>query len=280
MNRRTAIKAFGLASLGLVSASPVKKGLRVAHITDIHLQTEGKSCEGLVECLDDVNSQDVDLVLNGGDSIGDAFDATLQDAKDQWKNWNKILKNYDLPIKHCLGNHDIRKEGKDLALAELRLERPYYSFDKGGWHFVVLDSNTIIKDTYKGQLDEAQWEWLVKDLKKSKLPKLILSHIPILAVCVFYDGDNEKSGNWEVPGRWLHIDSRKLKDLFYKNNVKLCLSGHIHLQDRVEYLGTTYICDGAVSGAWWGGSYQECPPGYGLLDLYEDGTFSHKYLTY
>jgi Icc protein len=42
----------------------------------------------------------------------------------------------------------------------------------------------------------------------------------------------------------------------------------------------TYICDGAVSGAWWKGRNHECDEGYGLINLYDDGTFDHAYQTY
>jgi len=52
----------------------------------------------------------------------------------------------------------------------------------------------------------------------------------------------------------MHVDAAKIKDLFAKHkNVKLCLSGHLHLVDRVDYNGVTYLCDGAVCGGWWKG---------------------------
>ena len=79
----------------------------------------------------------------------------------------------------------------------------------------------------------------------------------------------------------MHIDARKLKDLFFQYaNVKLCISGHIHLLDRVDYNNITYLCNGAVCGKWWRGNYQENPPGYALIDLYDDGSFAHQYIAY
>jgi hypothetical protein len=110
---------------------------------------------------------------------------------------------------------------------------------------------------------------------------LVFSHIPIVSVTGFFDGKRVKSGAWEVPGSWLHTDARRLKDLFYQHkNVKLCLSGHMHTVDRVDYLGVTYLCNGAVSGAWWRGNYYETPPGYAVIDLYADGSFAHEYVTW
>jgi hypothetical protein len=45
-------------------------------------------------------------------------------------------------------------------------------------------------------------------------------------------------------------------------------------------MGMHFICDGAVSGNWWGGSFQDVPEGYGLFDLFSNGTFEHQYVTY
>ena len=98
--------------------------------------------------------------------------------------------------------------------------------------------------------------------------------------CVFYDGDNAKA-DWVVPRAWMHIDSNRLNTLFNQHqNIKICLSGHIHLYDRVLYNGVTYICDGAVCGNWWDGDYHQTPPGYGIIDLYEDGSFGDQYVEY
>jgi 3',5'-cyclic-AMP phosphodiesterase len=79
----------------------------------------------------------------------------------------------------------------------------------------------------------------------------------------------------------MHADARRIKDLFLKHpNVKLCLSGHIHLRDSLEYNGVTYACNGAVCGNWWQGNYQETKPGYAIVDLWNDGTHKIEYVTY
>ena len=79
----------------------------------------------------------------------------------------------------------------------------------------------------------------------------------------------------------MHIDSRHTKNLFLKHpNVRLALSGHIHLVDRVDYNGVSYLCNGSVAGNWWQGPFQETPPGYTLMDLYDDGTWHREYVKY
>ena len=73
-----------------------------------------------------------------------------------------------------------------------------------------------------------------------------------------------------------------LRAIFKRHrNVKCAVSGHIHLVDRVDYLGVTYLCDGAVSGAWWKGSrFDEADPGYALINLYDDGSVEREYVAY
>lgn len=41
-------------------------------------------------------------------------------------------------------------------------QRPYYSFNKGNWHFIALDSNL------KNEQQEAQLDWLKQDLKNNR----------------------------------------------------------------------------------------------------------------
>lgn len=309
VSRREVVRIAGAAALGLAGARSVlaqnppaarKRVLRIAHLTDIHIAPEHKAAEGFASCLRHVQSQKdkPDLIFTGGDHIMDSIGANEARTREQWELYRKVLKaECSLPVEPCIGNHDCwglnRKDsgatgneplyGKKWAMDSLGLDREYRSFDRAGWHFIMLDSTFPQGDGYTARLDDRQFEWLAEDLRRTdpKKPVLVLSHIPILAVCVFFDGDNEKSGDWVVPGAWVHIDSRRIKDLFLKHrNVKVCLSGHVHLIDRVEYLGVSYVCNGAVCGGWWEGPYQECDAGYALVDLYDDGSFENRYVPF
>lgn len=277
-----------------------KRVLRIAHMTDVHVQPEKRASQGMVACLHHVQSQKdrPDIIFNGGDSIMDCMETDKARAKLQWDLWNKVLKDEcSLPVEHCIGNHDVwgwtkNKSGctgsedlygKKWAVEEFRIPNRFRSFDRAGWHFIVLDSTHPHEDSYIARLDEEQFAWLEEDLRKTdaKTPVLVLSHIPILAACVFYDGNMEKEGRYNVPPAWLHLDSRRIKNLFLKHrNVRVCLSGHLHLIDRVEYNGVVYLCDGAVSGNWWKGAHQECVEGYALVDLYDDGSVAREYVSY
>ena len=52
--------------------------------------------------------------------------------------------------------------------------------------------------------------------------------------------------------------------------------------DAIEYLGVKYLCNGAVSGNWWGSplSLDEFAPVYAVIDLYEDGSSDHRMMYY
>ena len=274
--------------------------LRIAHLTDMHILPEEVAKEGLARAIRQVQrfSPKPDFILNTGDCIMDGLRTSKEEALNQWKTFLDIFSaECSIPVYHCIGNHDVwgwgsvdpaiqadELYGKEMALQQLQLESPYYSFDQGGWHFIILDStyplfNPNLEMPYSGKLDEAQYLWLEAELNAtpSGTPVCIASHIPILAACEYFDGPNEESGNWIVPGAWMHIDARRMRNLFLQHsNVRLCLSGHTHQLDHEEYLKVKYLSNGAISGNWWKGDYMDFPPAYVLLDLYANGTSQYR----
>src|SRR4051812_44553438 len=61
--------------------------LRIAHLTDVHVQPGNRSRRGLVRCLRHVHSlrDRPDLILTGGDAIGDAMQADRSRTRAQWE---------------------------------------------------------------------------------------------------------------------------------------------------------------------------------------------------
>jgi 3',5'-cyclic-AMP phosphodiesterase len=314
LTRREMIKLAGaataVAGLGTWSSSvgaqtmPAATGrrrvLRLAHLTDVHVQPERGAAEGLVKCLHHMQSlTDVPtFVLTGGDAIMDSFEADDHRTQLQWGLWNKVFKNEcSLPVEHCIGNHDIwgwmkshskakgdePNYGKKRAMENYGLATPYRSFDRAGWHFVVLDSVAADGEGYKAQLDEAQFAWLDEDLRAvgQATPVLVLSHIPIVSITPLIGASAEPRSKWDIGSSLMMLDAVRLKNLFARHpNVKACVSGHIHLVDRVDYNGVTYLCNGAVCGAWWKGKNKECAEGYAVLNLFDDGSIEREYVTY
>ncbi|CAG5017385.1 3',5'-cyclic adenosine monophosphate phosphodiesterase CpdA [Dyadobacter sp. CECT 9275] len=305
MQRRNLLKGIGLIAGGFAlpeltlakgekDAEPV---LRIAHLTDIHIKKGIRAALGFEKCLHHVQNlpDKPDMIINGGDAVMGARNTSADKSTREWEIFHQVLKSENgLPMISCIGNHDIWckqdkvtafYDGKARALELLELQRSYFSLDRNGWHIIVLDSIHAKAEGagYTALLDEKQLAWLRADLQNTdkKIPILVVSHVPILSACVFLDGQNVRNGGWELPGSWMHTDCHELTKLFYSYpNVKLAISGHIHLHDKVEYNNITYCCNGAVSGNYWFGKYRQTKPGYAMIDLYADGTFNNRYVTY
>lgn len=302
LTRRSVLgMGFGAAAFGGLGHVPMRRDkervLRVAHLTDLHLQPEANAPRWGKACVAHVVAQKPDLVLTGGDLVMDIFAAREARGTAQWAVFQDVMAGFgEIPVRHTIGNHDIwgwnqessgtmgteARWGKAWVQEELKMPGRYYAFEQAGWKFVVLDSVQRVEPKgYVGELDAEQMAWLKAELAKSpEMPVLVVSHIPFLSIVTFlYDGP--KDGKWTVSGSDMVINAVDVKNVFRDaGNVKLALSGHIHMVDRVDFLGTSYICDGAVSGAWWFGKVQEFAPGYGLIDLYADGSFEHRYVNY
>jgi 3',5'-cyclic AMP phosphodiesterase CpdA len=267
-------------------------------MTDMHVQPERGAGPGFQRAIEEAQKHSPDLLLMTGDLVMDVMGSDLDRAERQFAVFRDVVRdNASVPVRYCIGNHDVwgwgdvagNKAtplfGKRWAQERLELESPYYSFEAGGWKVVVLDSTHRKGEGngYTARLDEEQFEWLTSELQGTpkSTPVLVASHIPLFCACAFLDGDNEKSGDWHVPGAWMHTDFRRIKDLFLRHpNVKAAASGHIHLADRVDYLGVSYFCNGAVSAGWWKGKYQEFGNAIAILDLFEDGTVANQFIEF
>jgi hypothetical protein len=241
--------------------------LRIAHMTDFHVQPDGVSTDGMVRALRHVQSQadPPNVIFNTGDSIMDSMWADRSKTEAQWDAYSSILSAENtIPVIHAIGNHDVwgwglpgsslindPMYGKELAISRLGLPYRYYSFDYAGWHFIVLDSTYLTSPAanppFMARLDEEQYQWFLSDVNAVALttnaPICILSHIPIMAGCgVFSVANAEASGNWVVPGTMVHIDARRFREYFVQSPlIRLCLSGHTHQYESLEYLGVRYI---------------------------------------
>lgn len=309
MNRRNWLKNLGtiaafsaLPSVELFAGqfNPVSRNrtMRIAHITDVHLHDKDGAPQLFEKCLHHIQQLNPapDLIINGGDAINDALFHTRTSVQKQWKTWHSLIQNECcLPIEHCIGNHDVwgmtlKKSdplyGKGFAMEMMGLDTTYKSFDLNGWHFIFLDS-THEKNNgiwYTAKLGDEQMSWLEEDLKNTpaSTPIMVVSHIPILSASVFLDDYKIRSGKFNIPATWMHTDIKEIMQLFSRHqNIKLCLSGHIHLFDHVEYNNISFFCNGAVSGDWWRNmTYHETKAGYAIVDLFDDGSFINQYTTY
>lgn len=308
ITRRDALRVGGLAALGTLAGLPAiaaeRKGtggrvLRIAHLTDTHIQPELRAHEGLAACLKHVNALEdkPDLIVTGGDHIFDSMATSEARAREQWDLWTKVLRDENgIPVESCLGNHDVwgwtksksgvtgaePMYGKRWAVDALGMGGRYRAATRAGWRIIFLDSVFPNGESYIAKLDDEQLEWLKGELAASAgMRVLVVSHIPIFSVAVLEFGGKEERTENRVPAGLMHVDAGRLHAMFVKHgNVRACLSGHLHLVDRCEYDGVSYLCNGAVSGNWWKGRHRRCDEGYALVDLYDDGRVEREYVVY
>jgi len=274
--------------------------IRFAYLTDVHLKPDPTAEAGMAKAYHHAQSlkPKVDFIINGGDSIMDSLEADKEKTKTQWDLFHTLLKKENsLPIYHCIGNHDVwgwfikndkpeadKLYGKQWVVEALEMPKRYYSFTKNKWHFIVLDSTQLNPaGGYIAYLDPEQLDWLQQELESSKDKFIcIVSHIPILSICAgLFFNKTEANGDLKIQRNLMHTDFMALKKIFLNYpNIKVCLSGHIHLQDELDYLGIKYYCNGAVSGNWWKGAFQEFEPAYAVFEFYDDGKFSRTMMKY
>lgn len=306
MNRRNFLQRGSLAAAAVTvaplasTAAPAKPALRVGFLSDVHVKPGAVPEEGMRRAFRHVNQYKpgVDFIINGGDAIMDALKASKEKVQQQWDVWNAALKAENkLPIYHCIGNHDawgwqmtepeVRQDplfDKKWVLQQHDMPERYYSFDKTNWRFIVLDSAQENNGGYIARIDEPQFAWLEKELRDTDkdMHICIVSHIPIVSfVSAVFSDKNEANGDWRISRALLHVDSRRITDLFKSfPNIRCCLSGHIHMQDAVNYRGIQYYCNGAVSGNWWGGPFKDFAPAYAVFEFFKDGAVTRTMVDY
>ena len=288
------------SSAARAGSASKKRSARIAHLTDVHVYPGRGAPEGLAKAIRHVDAlaDRPDLILNGGDAINDALAEDRESVEKQWSLWKSAWKEFgSLPMRHCLGNHDVwgwdkakskttgseAGWGKQLALDQLGLEKPYYRFEAGPWRCLVLDSMTFDPQTaYRAELDEEQFAWLGDELKSAPpdAPVAIISHVPILTVGgVAFTPELRKHP--QAKKMLSHRDAFEILNLLQAHpNVKLCLSGHTHQTEKVSYGQLDFVNSGAVSGFWWKGNFNHTDEGYNLVDLYDDGTYATWYTSY
>jgi 3',5'-cyclic-AMP phosphodiesterase len=113
-----------------------------------------------------------DLLVNLGDDIEDeGREADLL----RYGECQNLLRGAKAELVNVAGNHDTIHLTRDDLARIWRHEGPlFYSFDRGGFHLVVL--HTLERKDLEVRIPHAQLEWLTADLARTSLPTLVLMH--------------------------------------------------------------------------------------------------------
>ncbi len=257
------------------------KPFRICFFTDAHLpyadtlarlpNSKFHHQERVLTAFDKANSFNPSAFVFGGDNVfavdqgGDGGDRE-ENARAQFSNWKRVVDSkVKVPHHSVIGNHDIwhkcvaGETPKSLAIAAFGMPDRYYSWKAGGWKFLMLDVFGISGKP----LDPEQMAWLEKELACDECV-CVVSHGPIFSVTTQLVGGGVGS-------------PKVLRELFLKHpNVRLALSGHNHILDACVLDQVTYLCGGAVCGAWWEGDYEHCAPAFLIIDLDPSGSVKHR----
>lgn len=258
-------------------------------MTDIHVQPERNGIEGFRAAITEANALKPDFVITGGDLVFDALGVSYERADSLYKIYIEESEAFNMPVYNTIGNHEVfgiyEKSGVDpshpdyrYGMFQSRLGDTYYSFDHGGWHFMVLNSVQEGDNRhYYGKIDEKQMDWIRRDLLEvdPKTPVVISTHIPFITVytqILFNDYAPEYHG-------LVVENAREVLDLFSGHNLKIVLQGHLHYLEDIDVYGTHFITGGAVSGHWWSGPYEKVEEGFLMIHVNGED-FCWEYVDY
>ena len=281
LNRRAFLKngslvlaAAGVNSIRPASASaeecPAAEGLRVGLVTDLHYADKPpagsrhyrETLAKLAEAAGRFEQEKPAFLVELGDFI---------DAADSVRTEQRYLARIDREFAalskdrhYVLGNHCVDTLRKEEFLGQVEQKQSYGSFDRGGIHFVFLDS-CFRSDGEPYGRKNFQWtdanipaselEWLAADLKDTDRNVIVFAHQRL-----------DVNNHYAVRNA---ADVRRI--LERSGRVQAVFQGHSHHNDYRE-LGGIHYC---TLSAMVEGSGAESN-GYSLLEIRPDGTLVVK----
>lgn len=237
---------------------------------DLHVDIMHDAQQRLEAFLDACRAENVDFIIHLGDfcypesrhvickpenrpiNIENALHTPTYADKDRIIS---LFRDFEKPGYHVIGNHDCDMCSKEEVLQYYGVDyKPYYSFDVGGFHFIVLDPNYYHKD---GQyisycngnyfdaegdlpyLPPEQLRWLEADLEKTPYPSVLFSHERLTEDhCGIRNAPSLRKILSEAP-----------------NKVVLALNGHEHMDNVWKVDNTWFLNINSISNYWLGEEY-------------------------
>lgn len=213
--------------------------LRVGLVTDLHYADKApagtrhyrETLAKLEEAARQFEQDKPSFLVELGDFIdaADSVDVEQSYLKTINRQFSAICKDRH----HVLGNHCVDTLTKEEFLGGVEQEKSYYSFDRGGFHLVVLDSCFRSDGQPYGRknftwtdanIPAAEIEWLEADLKANDKPVIVFAHQRL-----------DVSNNHGVKN---NADVRKVLEA--SGRVLAVFQGHSHQNDLKEIGGIHY----------------------------------------
>ena len=240
--------------------------VKVGMVTDLHYADKPsagtrhyrETLRKLEEAAKQFEADQPDFLVELGDLIdaADSVDTEHRYLRTVNREFSAICKQRH----YVLGNHCVDTLKKEEFLGSVEQAKSYYSFDKDGVHFVVLDSCFRSDGQPYGRknfqwtdanIPDAELEWLRADLAVGASPVVVFAHQRL-----------DVSGNHGVKN---NADVRGI--LESSGRVLAVFQGHSHKNDLKDIGGIHYCTMVAmVEGSG------ENNNGYSLLNIERNGT--------
>ena len=247
-------------------ASPLRVGL----VTDLHYADKGpagtrhyrETLAKLEETAQQFERERPTFLVELGDLI-DAADSV--DVEQRYlKTINREFSAIHKDRHYVLGNHCVDTLKKEEFLGAVEQKESYYSFDRNGFHFVVLDScfrsdgKPYGRKNFKwtdANVPNDELQWLMADLQANDKPVIAFAHQRL-----------DVTNNHGVKN---NAGVRKI--LESSGSVLAVFQGHSH-QNDLKDIGGIHYC---TLVAMVEGSGEE-NNGYSLLEIEPNGTIRLK----
>jgi hypothetical protein len=248
------VSAVGLASLvpqTLIAfntnstPSSKSKPLTFGVVADVHKDLMPDADDRLQVFIDKSIQKKVDFNIQLGDfCMAEKGNGAFMNIWEQFKG----------PKYHVLGNHDMDRHSKEQMLDYWGMPNTYYSFDFGGYHFIVLDANFLYADgvfvdydranfyvdsSLRTFIDDDQIAWIKNDLANTTLPTIVFSHQSLWHY------------QWGVKNR---LTIQKILEA-NQDKIICCMNGHNHLDYHHRQNGIDYVEINSMSYQWVTGKY-------------------------
>lgn len=219
--------------------------VKIGMCSDVHLPTMHDADFRINTFMNAMKAEKPDFIIELGD---------FAKASPEFEKYFKLWDSFPGDKYHVIGNHEMDGGLSEAEALDIRhMKSPYYSFDKNGFHFVVLDGNDK-KDAnargYKQYIGAPQLEWFKNDLANAKYPVVVFSHQGL----VVYHGVDEDYGVENAVQVRKVIEDHNTS--YPDKKVIACFNGHTHWDfvDRIN--GVWYIHIPSMSYNWLGEKYE------------------------
>ncbi len=250
--KQSSILTVATTIVPLHACSPIKNTIRFGLTTDSHYADREdagtryyrQSLNKMQEFVEVMNTEKVDFVIHLGDFKDEDLNKKEADTLHYLRQLESEYAKFQGSRFHCVGNHDVDSITKEQFLLNVENtgisnNKSYYSFNKNGFHFIVLDANFnkdgshhFFKegsDWLDTNLTQKQINWLKEDLKNTQLPTIVFCHHPLFEY--YHDGNKYHINDFKEVQQILET-SKKVLAVF---------QGHIHNEEFREINNIHYI---------------------------------------